>query len=105
MKQLQCPHYGTISGLEAWCMNGRFPIDCETCDCKDKHYIKVKTSTNATDKQISYYEYPKPQAYTITSDEMLALYDRKRAELMKLSKEELIDKLIGKREEGGMSFI
>ena len=36
---------------------------------------------------------------------MLALYDRERAKLMKLFKEELIEKLIGKREEVGMPFI
>ena len=56
-------------------------------------------------KAIEYYEEPKPKAYTITHNEMLALYDRERAELMKLSKEELINKLIGKREEVGMAFI
>lgn len=56
-------------------------------------------------KTIEYYEEPKSQSYTITNDEMFALYDRERAELMKLSKEELIEKLIGKREEVGMSFI
>lgn len=54
-------------------------------------------------KAIEYYEEPK--AYTITHDDMLALYDRERAELMKLSKKELIEKLIGKREEVGMTFI
>lgn len=105
MKQLQCPHYATISGLERWCMKGKFPVNCETCDCKDKHYIEVKTSINSTDQQIPYYECPKPQAYTITHDEMLDLYDRARAKLMKLSKEELIEELIGKREEVGMPFI
>lgn len=56
-------------------------------------------------KTIEYYEEPKPKAYTITHDEMLALYDREKSELMKLSKEELIEKLIGKREEVGMTFI
>ena len=104
MKQLQCPHYGAISGLEKWCMKGKFPIDCETCDCEDKHYIEVKVSTTSADQQTSYYEYPKLQTYTITHDEMLALYDREKAELMELSKEELVEKLIGKREEVGMSF-
>ena len=54
-------------------------------------------------KTIEYYEEPK--AFTITHDDMLALYDRKKSELMKLSKEELIEKLIGKREEVGMTFI
>lgn len=57
-------------------------------------------------KTIEYYEEPKAfTASTITYDDMLALYDRERAELMKLSKEELIEKLIGKREEVVMSFI
>ena len=58
-------------------------------------------------KTIEYYEEPEAftKAFTITHDDMLALYDRERTELMKLSKEELIEKLIGKREEVGMSFI
>ena len=59
----------------------------------------------STEKQISSYSEPQSKAFTITHDDMLALYDRERAELMKLSKEELIEKLIGKREEVGMSFI
>jgi len=58
-------------------------------------------------KTLEYYEEPKAftKALTVTHDDMLALYDRERAELMKLSKEELIEKLIGKREEVGMTFI
>ena len=35
---------------------------------------------------------------------MLGFYDRKYKELMKLSKEELVEKLIGKRTEVGMSY-
>lgn len=42
--------------------------------------------------------------FSITHDEMLGLYDRKYKELMKLSKEELVEKLIGKRTEVGMSY-
>lgn len=43
--------------------------------------------------------------FGINYDEMLELYDRNREKLMKLSKEELVEKIIGKREEVGMSFI
>lgn len=42
--------------------------------------------------------------FSITNDEMLSLYDKKYEELMKLSKEELVEKLIGKRTEVGMSY-
>ncbi len=45
-----------------------------------------------------------PQQFSITYDDMLALYDRKREELMKLSKEELVEILINKREHVGMAF-
>ncbi len=45
-----------------------------------------------------------PQQLSITHDNMVALYDRKKEELMKLSKEEIIELLIGKREHVGMSF-
>ena len=43
-------------------------------------------------------------AFSITHDDMVALYDRKKEELMKLSKEELVEMLIGKREYVGMTF-
>ena len=35
---------------------------------------------------------------------MVEMYDRRREELMKLSKEELVEMLIGKREHVGMTF-
>ena len=38
-----------------------------------------------------------PTQFSITHDDMLRLYDREKSELMKLSKEELIEKLIGKK--------
>ena len=41
----------------------------------------------------------------VTHDEMLAIYDREREKLLKLSKEKLVEKIIGKREEVGMTFI
>lgn len=44
-KVLQCPHLAT-DGMSRWCMNGRFPCDCESCDCKDKHYVEVTTTNN-----------------------------------------------------------
>ena len=42
--------------------------------------------------------------FSITHDDRVALYDRKKEELMKLSKEELVELLIGKREHVGMTF-
>lgn len=46
---LQCPHYAS-DGFSKWCMNGRFPCDCEYCDCKDKKFVEVITTNNLKDK-------------------------------------------------------
>lgn len=45
-----------------------------------------------------------PQQFSITHDDMVALWERRREELMKLSKEDLIEMLIGKKEHVGMIF-
>ena len=45
-----------------------------------------------------------PQPLSVTHDEMVALYDIKKEALMKRSKEELVELLIGKREQVGMTF-
>lgn len=44
------------------------------------------------------------QTFSITHDDMVALWERKKEELMKLSKEELVEIIIGKREHVGMTF-
>ena len=44
------------------------------------------------------------QVSSITYDSMVALWERRKAELMKLSKEELVEMLIGKREHVGVTF-
>ena len=44
------------------------------------------------------------QAFSITHDNMVALWERRKNELMKLSKEELVEMIIGKREHIGMTF-
>ena len=44
------------------------------------------------------------QQSSITHDDMVELWERRREELMKLSKEELVELLIGKREQVGMLF-
>ena len=44
------------------------------------------------------------QANSITYDDMIALWERRKDELMKLSKEELVEMLIGEREHIGMTF-
>ena len=44
------------------------------------------------------------QGFSITHEEALALHDRRREELMKLSKEDLVELLIGKREHVGQIF-
>ena len=45
-----------------------------------------------------------PQVFSITHDDIIALWERRKEELMKLSKEELVEMLIGKREHVGMTF-
>lgn len=44
------------------------------------------------------------QTSSITYDDMVALWERRKNELMKLSKEELVEMIIGKREHVGMTF-
>ena len=44
------------------------------------------------------------QTFSITHDDMVALWERRKEELMKLSKEELIEIIIGKREHVGITF-
>ena len=45
-----------------------------------------------------------PQAYSITHNDMVALWEKRKNELMKFSKEELVEMIIGKREHVGMTF-
>ena len=63
---------------------------CDGCNCLTTGGCIAKQNTS--------------QASSITYDGMLALWDRRREELMKLSKEELVEMLIGKREHVGMTF-
>ena len=44
------------------------------------------------------------QANSITHEESVALWERRKTELMKLSKEELVELIIGRREYVGMTF-
>ena len=44
------------------------------------------------------------QAISITHEESVALWERRKTELMKLSKEELVELIIGRREYIGMTF-
>lgn len=37
---IHCPHFGAI-GLSSFCLNGKFPVDCEKCDCKEKKYVEI----------------------------------------------------------------
>ena len=45
-KTLQCPHYISYGGICHGCMLGYFPANCETCNCPDKKYIEIITTTN-----------------------------------------------------------
>ena len=42
---LQCPHFISTDGLTRYCMIGRFPVDCESCNCQDKRYVEIYSST------------------------------------------------------------
>lgn len=44
-KVLQCPHFYSIGSILRLCMNGRFPCDCENCDCPDKKYVEITTTS------------------------------------------------------------
>ena len=47
MKILQCPWFAS-DGLSKWCMNGHFPCNCEACNCEDKKYVEIYTTTSTT---------------------------------------------------------
>ena len=42
-KIIQCPYYVNF-GLSSFCMNGKFPIDCYKCNCKDKQIVEQTES-------------------------------------------------------------
>ena len=42
---IQCPHYWT-DGFAWGCFKGKFPCDCEKCNCEDKTYYDISTTTN-----------------------------------------------------------
>lgn len=46
-KVLQCPWFAS-NGFSKWCMNGHFPCNCETCNCEDKKYVEIYTTTSTT---------------------------------------------------------
>ena len=48
MKQLNCPHHISISGLVRGCMLGYKPDTCEECTHPDKKYIEVIMSSSTT---------------------------------------------------------
>lgn len=58
MKVLQCPHLASFSGMTYYCLKGKFPINCETCDCKDKYYVETTTTTSSAsiEDELSYNE-------------------------------------------------
>lgn len=43
-KVIQCPHLACIS-LSRYCLDGRWPVNCETCNSKDKQWVE-EISTN-----------------------------------------------------------
>ena len=65
-------------------------LSCDGCNCLTTGGCIAKQNTL--------------QTASITHDDRVALWERRKAELMKLSKEELVEMLIGKREHIGMTF-
>ena len=45
---LQCPWFAS-DGFSKWCMNGKFPCNCKSCDCADKKYIEITTTASTSD--------------------------------------------------------
>lgn len=52
MKQMYCPHFVTMGGLTRYCMEGKFPCNCDTCNHPDKRYVDVYTTNNTADKEV-----------------------------------------------------
>lgn len=46
-KIIDCPHLAGF-GMSSYCLDGRWPMNCTTCDCKDKRLVEI-TSTNTLD--------------------------------------------------------
>lgn len=68
MKVLQCPHLTSLSGMIYHCLKGKFPINCETCDCNDKYYVETTITTTTSSESIkdainnpTYYETAKKE--------------------------------------------
>lgn len=59
--------------------------------------------TNNSKNYLQDYSYS--QAISITHEESIDLWERRRIKLMKLSKEELVELIIGKREYIGVTFV
>lgn len=45
-KVLQCPHRVSFNSLTFYCLQGKFPIDCENCNCEDKRYVEIYSSNS-----------------------------------------------------------
>ena len=42
-KQLYCSYRACFNSITFSCLLGKFPMDCENCDCKEKKYIEKGT--------------------------------------------------------------
>lgn len=58
MEVLQCPHLASFSGLTFYCLKGKFPVNCEACDCNDKYFVETTTTTStaSVEDKLSYKE-------------------------------------------------
>ena len=45
---LECPYRACFNSLSIACMKGKFPADCENCNCEEKRYVEVNSAINAT---------------------------------------------------------
>ena len=51
---IQCPHYYSYGGTTYGCMLGKFPVNCETCNCPDKQLVDITTTNNTKDLKWRY---------------------------------------------------
>lgn len=46
MKQIQCPHLFSYSPTHRYCLEGKFPFNCEDCDCPDKMIVNITMTSS-----------------------------------------------------------
>ena len=47
-KIITCPYF-INDGFSNFCMNGKFPVDCYNCNCKDLQIVEQTDTNNIKD--------------------------------------------------------